>query len=419
MARLVAHGEQFVAEHQQGEQLHEVVLFTSSYCMGGMEAHLIDLARGLTQRGWHVALICSTLPDIEPLRQDMTRIGATLHAVPLAPSRFHLIGRAWRLASILRSYPGCVVHLHLQGESGGTLIALAAKLAGVAAVVRTLHNPPVPPISRHHRLLVHVSDTLLDRVICVSPETQRAHVRDLKRDARKFVTIPNGVDVDRFSPMISADEIRHELGIRPDDRLIGTVARLQEERKGISDFIEMAAVVSRGWPKARFMVVGDGPLRPALEQQAASLGLADRFLFTGHRQDVPRLLAAMELTVFPSSLEAAQYVMLEAMAMARPVVVTPAGIAVDLIKHGVTGMLAPFHDPTALSNAVNQLLADREMARLIGEAGRGVIVRGYSTEVMIDAVASLYQELIDGGVPLINGSPTTFDLGRSTPDRYS
>jgi glycosyltransferase involved in cell wall biosynthesis len=376
-----------------GTPKRQVVLFTSSYCMGGIEAHVIDLAGGLIHGGWNVALICSTLRDIEPLRREMTEMGVTVHAMSQASSPFHLFRRAWQMVEILRRYPGCIVHLHLQGESGGVLSLLAARVARVKAVVRTLHNPPVPPISRRHRLVVRLTDRLLDKVICVSPETRRAQEHEFKRDPRKSRIIPNGVDLSRFSVRIRGKAVRRELGILPDAPVIGTVARLEEERKGISEFVEMASAVARCWPQARFIVVGDGPLRPSLEMQVIELGLSKQFLFTGYRRDVPRLLAAIDVAVFPSSYEAGPYVMLEAMAMARPVVITPTGLAVDLIKPGVTGILVPFHDPAAMFLAVHQLLSDPEIATRMGQAGRQLVINGYSAETMVDSVVHLYTEV--------------------------
>jgi glycosyltransferase involved in cell wall biosynthesis len=364
--------------------------------MGGIEVHITDLGRGLMRRGWDVALVCSTLAEIDPLRQAMVSLGAEVHAEPEATNPLQMIHRAWRLFRVLRRYTGAVVHLHLQGESGGLLVLLAARAAMASAVIRTLHNPPVPPISRRHRMMVGVADGFVDKVICVSPETRRAHLAEFKLDPQKYVTISNGVDLNRFSPLVAMSDVRRELGIAPEHRLIGTIARLQEERKGISDFIEMAAVVAPRWPQARFLVVGDGPLRANLEAQAARLRLTDRILFTGYRDDVPMLLASMEIAVFPSSYEAAQYVMLEAMAMALPVVTTPAGLAKDIVETGINGLLIPLHDIAAMSRAVDQLLTDPKMARQIGAAAREMVVKDYSTEVMVDAVGHLYAQLTAG-----------------------
>jgi glycosyltransferase involved in cell wall biosynthesis len=395
------------------------VLFTSSYCMGGIEAHLGDLAEGLIGRGWRVALICSGLVDIEPLRQAMRRMGADVWAIPDATNAFGLLGRIWRLYRVLRGYPDAVVHLHLQGEGGGILVLLAAKFARAAAVVRTLHNPPVLPITPRGRVSVAISARLLDRVICVSPETHRVQMRDFSWDRRKLAVIPNGVDLGRFSPSAAdGDQVRRELGVAQDAPLVGTVARLQEERKGISQFISMAAQVAASRPDAHFMVVGDGPLRPALERQAAESSLGDRIHFTGYRRDVPSLLAAMNVAVFPSSYEAAQYVMLEAMAMAVPVVSTPAGLATELIAPRITGMLVPIHDTVAMTGAVVWLIDNPQEAGRVGIAGRALIERSYSSESMIDSIACLYRDVIAERQPVGAGRPSV-DLARSPRSRSS
>jgi glycosyltransferase involved in cell wall biosynthesis len=314
------------------------------------------------------------------------------------------------MARIMRRHPGCVVHLHLQGDAGGILVLLAARLAGAAATVRTLHNPPVPPVTGRLRLMVGVTEALTDRVICVSPETQRAQLKEYQHDVRKFAVIANGVDVERFSPGVPSDGAREELGIPAGVPLVGTIARLQEERKGVSDFIAMAARVARRSPDPWFVVVGEGPLRPALEAKAAELDIAARVVFTGYRRDVPRLLAAMDVAVFPSSYEAGQYVMLEAMAMARPVVVTPAGLAVDLVRQDVTGLLVPIHDVEAMAVGVARLLADRTAAARIGKAARDVVAAGYSTDAMVGSVTELYLSLIGGRSPLRPAPATAADL---------
>jgi glycosyltransferase involved in cell wall biosynthesis len=326
------------------------------------------------------------------MREKVREVGVQVHAVAEAGG-LRIIRRARDLVRVLRLHPGCTVHLHLQGDSGGTLILLAARLARVTAIVRTLHNPPVPPISRLHRLTVGISDRLLDKLICVSAETRREHLQHLGRDPQKIVVIPHGVDLERFSSLSSREDVRRELGLSKEDTLVGTVARLDEERKGIAEFIKMAALLAQGRPQVRFVVVGEGRLRRDLESQAARLGLAGRCLFTGYRQDVPLLLAAMDIAVFPSTYEAGPYVLLEAMAMSRAVVITPTGLAVDIIQSGVNGILVPFRHLGAMCDAVETLVGDPAMAGRLGRAARELIVKGYSKEVMVAGIERLYKEL--------------------------
>jgi glycosyltransferase involved in cell wall biosynthesis len=372
-----------------------VVLFTNSPFMGGMEEHIQHLGRGLVRRGFPVALVCSTRSDIEPLRQTATRDGVVVHT--LAERQRSRLGTAKRLARLvqtLRAYPGAVLHMHLTGHMGGELVQLAGRMAGVRAIVRTEHLPPAPPIHRRERVGVALRDRLLDRVICVSNQTSQDHVRWLSRPADKFRVVPNCVELGRFDPAhVSGDELRAQLGCDPRTPLVGTVSRLGEWRKGITHFLEMAALVSTTRSDARFVVVGGGPLRADLERLANTLGVADRVVFTGERHDIPRVLAAMDVFVMPSLYEGGPITVLEAMAMRKPVVSTPVGMVPDVIQNGVNGLLAPISDAPALATAVGRLLDDPQFAHCMAERGRETVVRGFSPDAMVDGVAAVYREL--------------------------
>jgi glycosyltransferase involved in cell wall biosynthesis len=282
--------------------------------------------------------------------------------------------------------------MHFTGYRGGDLVVLAARLAGAAKIVRSVHLPPVPPITRLDRAGISWRDRLLARVICVSGPTRQAHLDGLGRDPSKCVVVHNGIDLQRFSPSIAGDDIRIEFGLDATTPLVGTVSRLGEARKGVNYFIDMVASVATRHPEARFLVVGDGTLRPALEAQAARLGIADRVIFTGERKDVAKLLAAMDVFVIPSLYEACQYSLLEAMAMGKPVVATPAGVAPDVVFDHETGLLVPLADGQALAQAVSELLNDRALAARVGARARELMLRHFSVDTMVDNIARVYAE---------------------------
>jgi glycosyltransferase involved in cell wall biosynthesis len=370
-----------------------VVLFTNSMIMGGMEEHVLQLGRGFVERGVPVAVICSPYDDIRPLREQLGAAGADVYALPdRGRGPLGALKRFWALIQTLRRYPGCVLHMHFTGYRGGDLVVLAARLAGASRVVRSVHLPPVPPISRIDKAGITWRDRLLSRVICVSGPTRQAHLDELGRDPRKCVVVHNGIDLDRFSPSIAGDGVRAEFGLPESTPLVGTVSRLGEERKGVKYFVAAAADIARAHPDARFLVVGDGHLRPALEAQAAQLGISDRVIFTGERKDVARLLAAMDVFVIPSLYEACQYSLLEAMAMGKPVVATPAGVAPDVVFDHQTGLLVPLEDSAAICAAVNELLEDRRLATRVGRNARDLMAGQFSVEAMLDNIARVYDE---------------------------
>lgn len=374
-----------------GRTAWPVVLFTNSFLMGGMEGHLIQLGRGLVARTFQVAAICSDAEAIWPLRAALAEGGVAVHDLPdRGRSGLGAVRRLRALARILRRYPGCILHLHLTGHRGGDLVALAGHLAGARAIVRTMHLPPLAPVSRRERASVRLRDALLARIICVSEQNLRAHLELLGREPRKCTVVPNGIDLERFSPAVAADGVRSELGMGPEHEVVGTVARLDETRKGIAYFIEMAAEVARERPAARFVVVGDGELRADLQRQARALGVGGKMIFTGERRDIPRLLAAMQVFVMPSLYEAGPYTLLEAMATARPVVTTSTGLAPEVVEHGRSGLLVPLADSRALSLAVVKILRDDRLAWRLGQHGRQRVAERFSLDAMVDGLVAVY-----------------------------
>jgi glycosyltransferase involved in cell wall biosynthesis len=379
-----------------------IVLFTNSPFMGGMEEHVRLLGRGLAGRGYTVATICSSRDEIRALREGLFEAGVTVHS--LAERGGSPLGALHRLRSLtqtLRRYPGCILHLHLTGHAGGELVQLAGRLAGVRAVVRTEHLPPVLPISAGGRAMVRLRDRGLDRIICVSEQTRQDHLDRLGRDAEKCTVVPNCVDLERFSPRVRGDAVRAELGLDRATPIVGTVSRLGELRKGIHHFLEMAAVVAASRPSVRFLIVGDGPLRAALERQARELGIGPNVVFTGERRDIPALLAAMHVFVMPSLYEGGPYTVLEAMAMARPVVATPVGLVPDVVRDRESGLLVRIGDSAALARGVLDILGDRALAGRLAQRGHDVVAARFSLDAMIDGVLDVYRRVAPHRSPAI------------------
>jgi glycosyltransferase involved in cell wall biosynthesis len=285
--------------------------------------------------------------------------------------------------------------VHSTGYRGADLVVVAARTAGIRSVVRTMHLPPVAPVPLSDRILTPLRDRLLARIICVAEQNRIEHIQMLGRDPKKCVVVHNGVDFERFRSVGDGDAVRRELGIDPAAALIGTVSRLGELRKGMNYFVEMASEVARTLPNARFVIVGEGELRPDLERQAAQLGVSDKVIFTGERQDVPRLLAAMNVFVNPSLWEAGPYTVLEAAAMRVPLVSTPVGFVPEIIRQdGCEGRLAPLGDSAALAHAVIEVLSDDAEARSMVELAYGRVLDEFSVERMVDRLVDVYGQAV-------------------------
>jgi glycosyltransferase involved in cell wall biosynthesis len=313
----------------------------------------------------------------------------------LAPRDAKAMALLW---SLMRRYRPHIVHTHT--AKAGLLGRLAARLAGVPIVVHTFHGHvlhgyygPVRnwALRRMERSLAWLSD----RLVTVSEQVKQDLVRYGVAGANKIIVIPLGLDLEPFLDARSRrGEFRRELGFAPDARLIGIVGRLFPI-KNHALFIEAAARIAAVEPAARFVVVGDGTLRPALAQQARRLGIGDRVLFTGWRTDLPRIYADLDVLVVSSINEGTPLSAIEAMAARCPVVATRVGGIPDIITDELTGRLVLPGEVEGIAGAVLDLLADPENAlRIAGNAMTAARQR-FDVKRLIQDMDGLYRELLD------------------------
>ena len=233
----------------------------------------------------------------------------------------------------------------------------------------------------------------VDRFVTVSEAIRRVLIEDGIAPG-KIECVHSGIDVARVAeaPARTA-EVRRELGVPEGHALVLNVAHLADH-KGQRYLVAAAPEIVARRPATTIVIAGDGELRGELEAQARELGVADRVLFPGFRQDVPQLLKAADVFVMPSHMEGLGTSVLDAMAAGVPVVGTEAGGMPEMIQDGVTGLLCPVRDPAALARATLRLLEDRELAgRLAGRAATLVRER-FSREAMVAGTVAVYQRLL-------------------------
>jgi len=233
---------------------------------------------------------------------------------------------------------------------------------------------------------------LATRIIVIS-EAVRTRFRRYPRAYRRCSVVPNGIDLDSFVPLKDPASVRESLAVPAAARLIGTVGRLVQF-KGHQYLLEAFARLRQSHPGIRLVIVGAGPEREMLDRQAQGLGVAGVVHFTGHRMDVPDLLATMEVFVLPSVAEDFGRVLLEAMAVQRPVVATAAGGVPEVVEENVTGLLVTPADPAALSDAVSMLLADSARAEAMGRAGRQRVEKHFNLRRHAELVEAVYAEVV-------------------------
>ncbi len=290
------------------------------------------------------------------------------------------------LFTLIRRERVDIVNTHSSKDSW--IASLAARLAHRPILLRTRHV--TIPISNHPFNIVY---KLSHTIITIGGAIRRDMIEINRFPAEKVVSIPTGVDLDRFSPDKVQGNIRKELGIGQDTPLVGSVSIIRTE-KGFPYFLEAAQEILRIRPEVKFLIVGYEPKGDTLAQEVKRRGLSDRVFMPGLREDIPDILARLDVFVLCSLREAFGQAIAQALAIERPVVATNVGGIPELIKHNKTGLLIPPADSKALAKAILELLEDREKAKRLGKNGRRLIEEKFSQETMIDKIENLYRELL-------------------------
>jgi glycosyltransferase involved in cell wall biosynthesis len=296
----------------------------------------------------------------------------------------------------LREISPDVLHLHLEVSTLiGTLAALSLP-APRPVVVASVANDPY----RQH--LVH---RYAGRALAPAIDLHVTHsrgIRDSVRRAyagrpRRVEVVSLGIDLHRFDRALASPD-RVEDYRRGAGRVVGTLGRLVPQ-KAIHVLLDATPALLQEDPSTRVLVVGDGPLRGALEAQAQQLGIAHAVRFAGYQDDVVSAYAAMDVFVLPSRDEGFGLVFLEAMAVGVPVVGTRVVGSEDAVEDGVTGLLVPYADAPALARAIQALLDDPELARRLKECAAERVRRLYTREQCAARVEALYREVLPAGQP--------------------
>jgi glycosyltransferase involved in cell wall biosynthesis len=201
------------------------------------------------------------------------------------------------------------------------------------------------------------------------------------------------VDLNRFA-INEGESVRRSLGLRPRDIVVGTVGRLHPQ-KGQTYLLQAAPIIIKKEPNVRFVLIGDGESRNELEAQIRNAGLEKRFSLLGFRQDVHKILHAIDIFTLPSLYEGLPNVILEAMAAGKPVVATSVDGTKELVEHEKTGLLVSPGDPDGLAEAILRLIRNRKWARRMGREAREKIQKSYSIENQIRAFEELYESCLE------------------------
>ena len=286
-----------------------------------------------------------------------------------------------------------IVHTH--SSKAGIIGRWAARLAGVTYVVHTPHGHVFYGyFSRFTTgifiMLERMTALLTDKLIELTQKGVDEHVALGIGTKAQWSVVPSGIDLDVFKPNEEARvRIRQEFGIADDEVLVMSVGRL-EPVKGHRYLVDALPCVLKQCPHARFMFIGDGQERAALERQAHELGVQNRIIFTGTRHDVAACLNGADIFSLASLNEGMGRAVVEAMSCGKPVVLSRVGGMADLIDHGKEGFFCPPNDSVALAQALVTLAMDKPKRDMMSAHAVQRAQQGFSIETMVRKLEDIY-----------------------------
>ena len=349
-----------------------IAIFVDRFIPGGTQRQLIELLKRIDRGRFRVHPVC--FHDDGPWTSRVAELGDPIAKFPISGFARPATGR-----QLLRFARWCrqndIAVLHAWEIYSNVFGLLGAALAGVPLRIgsrRGLGGPP--PVRRLQTLACRTAHRMV-----ANSRAAANQLIDQGIPQRRIDIIPNGIDLSMFP-------IRRDFSRA---RTITMVACLREGKR-IDVLIAAAARFIARYPDIQFQIVGDGPCRERLVEQASATGVLPRMRFMGHRDDVPAILSASDLFVLPSQSEASPNVVLEAMAAALPVVASRVGGIPELVDDGVTGHLVPPGNPDAVATALLDLLEHAGRRAAFGRSGRARIERQYSFDRMVAQFETLY-----------------------------
>lgn len=362
---------------------------------GGAENHLLSLSRGLLARGYQI--------EVAYLKEGYGGLAPTFESSGIPVHPLHM--RAWgdvsaflRLVHLPRTRQYDIIHTHLpRADLYG---AIAARVTGIPTVISTKHSESFSVTSPLGELTGRLAERYISHSIAISDHLRRFYLKERIAVCPEHIsTVHYGLSVKDFVDGINLLEarrcVRAGLGIAPEALVVGTVTRLVPEKPN-AYLLQAFAMLRPQIRQAHLLIVGHGRQREELEALAAELEIERDVTFAGFRRDVAAVMASLDVFVLNSVREAFGLVLLEAMALAKPVVATRAGAIPEIVEDGKTGILVPVRDTQALAAAILELLRDPHRRHAMGEKGFERVGREFSVEKMVEKTEEIYRRYLCG-----------------------
>lgn len=374
---------------ERKKTLHITTLSITAYCF------LRSWFAFLSGKGHSVTLACTATEFLS----ELEAAGASIHNVPIARS----VNPIKDMISLISLWgfirKGRYDSVHTHTTKAGLLGRLAARLAGVPLIIHTMHDPPHnsarnPILRKLYILMEQIASLWTHHIVTVSYANYEEIKKQKIAPLDKVTVIREGIELSLYDIHVDRAAKRQELSIPSDAKVVGIVARL-EAAKGHIYLIDAMPEILQEVPESFFVIVGRGHLREQLEARVQALGVENRVVFTGFREDMLEIMNIFDLFTLPSLWEGLGIVLLEAMAFRLPIVASRVGGITDVVVDDTTGFLVPQKDSKSLALAIITLLKDPDRAKKMGEEGYQRVSKEFRDSVANEKMMELYEKLMN------------------------
>jgi len=356
--------------------------------IGGLEKVLASIVLHLDKNRFRPEVWC--LAHGGEMAEELIRQGVTVRILHL--TTYYNALNILRLAMLMRDKHFHILHTH--GYYGSTFGRLSSLLAHVPIILTHVHSTYYN-YTKRNLIIEKMLSSFTDKIICVSRAVQSFVTETEKFSEEKTCVLYNGVAWPTANvPPDDALLLKSRLGIGNQELVLTVVASLTTI-KGHAILFQALHHLSPEVPPFKLMVVGDGPERYRLESLAKDLGIASRVIFTGARNDVPKLLMISDIFILPSiEREGLSMGIIEAMAAGLPVISTWVGGIPEVVENGTSGLLVEPKNILALADALCILMRDRDLREQMGKVGKDVYLKHFTLKNMMDNLETLYERLV-------------------------
>jgi len=372
---------------------------------GGADENTLFTINGLNKDEYEIDLLAGSESEKEILERISLENNITFYQIDSLVRNISLhndIKALFKIYKIIKENNYDIVHTHI--AKAGVLGRIAAKIAGVPHIIHGVHGITFPDqINIFKRELFKNIERLCglftDKFITVGDDMKQKYINAKVGNPKDYTTIRSGMELSQFINAADNEQkkilsLKEDLGLKDDDLLIGMVSKL-EKRKGYKYFLEVAKDIVEEFPNVKFLIIGNGSEYDTLVKKVNRMNLNNNVIFTGYRTDIADVFSILDIKVLTSLWEGLPRVLVQAAAVAKPIVTFNVDGAWEIVDEGKNGYIVPMRDTKAMTRKLKLLIKDDKLRRKMGKCSQEKVSNDWTIENMVKETDRLYKSLIN------------------------